>query len=310
MTEAHDRDAEIARLQQEITALSATLSETRQAHRAQTERLAAVGELIASVAHELNNPLAIMLGYMELLTRELGPDTWAVRLEIDLILRQIERSRGIIDSLLRIARPLEDVAVLEPSDLAALIDECLALVLQQAPRTNIQIRTNLAATTGVGIGRQDLQQVIINLLVNALHAVESEGGLIEVSSRDWEGRGILIGVRDTGPGVPLEIADRIFSPFFTTKGAGKGTGLGLSVSAGLIRRHGGALTLESTSERGAEFGIWVLREPIFDASGDWLTQSLVSSPRSSPSAPLTPPSCSCDERSPAWPGDRTHDPGA
>lgn len=164
------------------------------------------------------------------------------------------------------------------------------------------------------------------------------GGTIEIRSRDLDSRGILIAVRDTGHGVPPDVVDRIFRPFFTTKGAGRGTGLGLSVSTGLIRRYGGALTLESTSGQGSEFRIWVRREPVFDEHDNWLAQTLVSSlatrsprtwrevspapgqrretlahwpwrPWPDPPA-VTHPSCSCDERSPAWPGDRTYDRGA
>ncbi|MBK5964548.1 hypothetical protein CCR95_10745 [Thiocystis minor] len=345
-TETDGRACEIACLEQRIEALSAALRETRHEHLVQTEKLAAVGELIAGIAHELNNPLAIMLGHMELLTRELGPETWSVRQEVDLILRQIERSRGIIDSLLRIARPMDDIRVLEPVEIAVLIQECLTLVLQEARRTDVEIRTDLKATLGVRISLQDLRQVIINLVVNAVHAVEANRGTIEIRSRDLDARGILIEVRDTGPGVPPDVVDRIFRPFFTTKGAGRGTGLGLSVSTGLIRRYGGALTLESTSAQGTEFRVWVRREPVFDENDNWLAQTLVSSLEARPCQPpwrwreVTPaspcqrpetlahdpwrtwpgldpvlmpvnrPSCSCDERSPAWPGDRIHDPGA
>ena len=338
------RDAEIARLEQRLECLSAKLRERCHEHLAQSEKLAAVGELIAGIAHELNNPLAIMQGHMELLTRELGPETWSVRQEIEPILRQIERSRGIIDSLLRLARPMDDIRVLEPSEVESLVQECVALALQESCRGDIEIRIDLRATLAVRISRQDLRQIIINLVVNALHAVEANRGAIAIRSRDLETGGIAIEVGDSGHGIPQDVVDRIFRPFFTTKGAGRGTGLGLSVSTGLIRRYGGALTLESTSARGTEFRIWVRREPVFEDSDTWLARTLVStletqarpwnwceSPGAGPRAhaeptrpppawpwpgesssamPLTPLSCSCDERSPAWPGDRSRVPEA
>lgn len=338
------RDAEIARLEQHVECLSAKLRESCHEHLAQSEKLAAVGELIAGIAHELNNPLAIMQGHMELLTRELGPETWSVRQEIEPILRQIERSRGIIDSLLRIARPMDDIRVLEPGEIESLVQECVALALQEARRGDIEIRIDLRATLAVRISRQDLRQILINLVVNALHAVEANRGTIAIRSRDLDTQGLCIEVRDSGHGVPPDVVDRIFRPFFTTKGAGRGTGLGLSVSTGLIRRYGGALTLESTSARGTEFRVWVRREPVFEDRDDWLARTLVSSletqarpwnwcespgagPRahaeptrppptwpwpgeSSSAMPLTPLSCSCGERSPAWPGDRSHAPEA
>ncbi|NJO56287.1 MAG: molybdenum cofactor biosynthesis protein B, partial [Rhodospirillales bacterium] len=122
----------------------------------------------------------------------------------------------------------------------------------------------------------------MNLLVNACHAVESNRGSIEIGSRDWDERGIVLSVRDTGPGVPPDLVDKIFRPFFTTKGAGKGTGLGLAVSTGLIRRYGGTLTLAQSSTSGAEFCLRVLGEPVFDEEDTWLAQTLVSSSESRP----------------------------
>jgi molybdenum cofactor biosynthesis protein B len=276
---------EIRQTDHDLEAVLALLRETRHKQLVQNEKLAAVGELIAGVAHEINNPLAVMLGYVNLVTQELGPTAWSVRMEVDLIVQQIERVRKIIDSLLDIARPMDDVELLSPEDMATLIQESLGLVLDQAPRDNPKVCLDLQATCPVRIGRQDLQQVIVNLLVNAFHAVEANGGLIEVGSRDWEGRGILISVRDTGPGVPAHLTEKIFRPFFTTKGAGKGTGLGLAVSTGLIRRYGGALSLEATSEAGTEFHIRVLAEPVFDDEDTWLAQTLVSSLESRPRPP-------------------------
>lgn len=273
---------EIRQIDQDLENVLALLREARYKQLVQNEKLAAVGELIAGVAHEINNPLAVMLGYVNLVTHELGPTVWSVRMEVDLIVQQIERIRKIIDSLLYIARPMDDVELLSPEEMATLIQDSLGLVLDQAPGSRLKVCLDLQATCPVRIGRQDLQQVIVNLLVNAVHAVEATGGLIEVGSRDWEGRGILISVRDTGPGVPAHLIEKIFRPFFTTKGAGKGTGLGLSVSTGLIRRYGGALTLEETSEAGTEFQIRVLAEPVFDDEDTWLAQTLVSSLESRP----------------------------
>jgi molybdenum cofactor biosynthesis protein B len=261
----------------DLEAVLGLLREARHRQWVQNEKLAAVGELIAGIAHEINNPLAVMLGYVNLVTQELGPTAWSVRMEVDLIVQQIERIRKIIDSLLDIARPMDDVELLFPEDMAALIEDSLGLVIDQAQRGNLKVCLDLQATSPVRIGRQDLQQVIVNLLVNAFHAIEANGGLIEVGSRDWEGRGIVISVRDTGPGIPADLREKIFRPFFTTKGAGKGTGLGLSVSTGLIRRYGGTLTLETSSRAGTEFRIWVPAEPAFGDDDSWLAQTLASS---------------------------------
>jgi molybdenum cofactor biosynthesis protein B len=279
---AGDLAAEVNLLRQERDAALNLLRESRHEQLIQAEKLCAVSELIAGIAHEINNPLAVMLGYVNLVTHELGPTAWSVGMEVELIVQQIFRVQKIIDSLLDIAGPIDDLEIIRPADMDALVQECFGLVLDQSQRKRLRVHTDLQAKTPIRIGRQDLQQIIVNLLVNAVHAVEATHGLIEVSSRDWEGRGIVIGVRDTGPGVPLELAEKIFKPFFTTKGAGKGTGLGLSVSTGLIRRYGGALTLEATSEAGTEFRIWVLGEPVFDDEGTWLARTLVSTLESRP----------------------------
>lgn len=270
------RAMEIERLEQARDAALSLLRETRHEQLVLTKKLAAVGELIAGIAHEINNPLAVMLGYVNLVTRELGPTAWSVRMEVDLIVQQIFRVRKIIDSLLHIAGPMADVVVLGPEDMNTLVHDCLGLVLDQEQHNNPKVCIDLQARNPIRIGRQDLQQIIVNLLANAFYAVEANSGLIEVGSRDWERRGIVISVRDTGAGVPPELAEKIFRPFFTTKGAGKGTGLGLSLSTGLIGRYGGALTLESTSKAGAEFRVWVLTEPVFDNEDTWLAQTLVS----------------------------------
>lgn len=277
-----DPTAEIGRLERALAAALVQLREARHRQLVQNEKLAAVGELIAGVAHEINNPLAVMLGYVNLVTHELGPTAWSVRMEVDLILQQIARVQRIIDSLLYIARPKRDVAVLTPEDLSTLVQESLGLVLDKAQRNALRVCIDLRATNSVRIGRHDLQQIIVNLLVNACHAVESNRGSIEIGSRDWDERGIVLSVRDTGPGVPPDLVDKIFRPFFTTKGAGKGTGLGLAVSTGLIRRYGGTLTLAQSSTSGAEFCLRVLGEPVFDEEDTWLAQTLVSSSESRP----------------------------
>lgn len=113
-----DPTAEIERLERALAAALVQLREARHRQLVQNEKLAAVGELIAGVAHEINNPLAVMLGYVNLVTHELGPTAWSVRMEVDLILQQIARVQRIIDSLLYIARPKRDVAVLTPEDLS------------------------------------------------------------------------------------------------------------------------------------------------------------------------------------------------
>ncbi len=253
------------------------LREAREQQLVQAEKLAAVGELIASIAHEINNPLAVMLGHVNLAIRELGPAAWSVRSEVDIVVQQIHRVQKIIDSLLCIAGPARDLELLTPDKVQVLVQDSIRLVDDQAKLIDVEIRTDLKATSPITIGCQDLQQVIVNLLVNALHALETvDRGQIELRSRDWEGQGILISVCDNGPGVPPQLAEEIFKPFFTTKGAGKGSGLGMAVSNGLVRRYGGSLTLAPATEQGAEFRIALLSQPVLSDRETWLAQSLMS----------------------------------
>lgn len=259
-------------------ALLELVREMRQRQLVQEEKLAAAGELIASVAHEINNPLTIMLGYVELAIQELGPDAWAVRAEVALIIQQIVRIQKVVNSLLRIAGPMTDIELLDPSAMNGLIRETIASVFHQPKHGAISLELDLRATQQVRIGRQDLQQIIANLLANALHVVDPVEGRIQIRSRDWPGRGLILSIADNGPGIDPDLANKIFEPFFTTKTLGTGTGLGLSVSTGLIRRYGGALTLAPSpgSRSGAEFEVWVLAEPVPNLHSSWLSQMLLS----------------------------------
>jgi len=254
------------------------LREAREQQLVQAEKLAAVGELIASIAHEINNPLAVMLGHVDLAIRELGPAAWSVRSEVDVVIQQIYRVQKIIDSLLCIAGPARDLELLMPENVQSLVQESIRLVDHQAKLIDVEVQTDLQATSSITIGSQDLQQVIVNLLINALHALEGvDRGRIVVRSRNWEGQGIILSVSDNGPGVPPQLAEEIFKPFFTTKGPGKGSGLGMAVSNGLIRRYGGSLELSSADGQGAEFRIAALTQPVLSDRETWLAESLISS---------------------------------
>ncbi len=225
------------------------------------EKLAALGELTAGMAHEINNPMAVILGNLDVLVQELGQGAEPVRQEIDLIVEQVYRVKDIIDGLLRYARPSDYAGWADTLDINEVLRDTVKLVSHLTRKTEIEVRFSLAATRPVRIGRQDLQQVMVNLLVNAVHAQEPSGGTIVVSSRDWEDKGVMASVRDTGQGIPPELAEKVFNPFFSTKPEGEGTGLGLSISYGLVRRYGGNITLESSSGQGTEMRVWLLAEP-------------------------------------------------
>lgn len=226
-----------------------------------SEKLAAIGQLTAGVAHEINNPIAVMQGNLDLIRAELGTALAPMAGEMRLLDEQVNRVRLIVTKLLQFARPDEYAGYVEDVDVNATLADCLLLVRHHLNRGNVEVQQRHGATRRVRISRTELQQVLINLMVNAIHAMPS-GGVLALSTRDWEDRGVAISVRDTGEGIAPEYLSRIFDPFFTTKKS-QGTGLGLSISYALVERYGGNITVESKPGQGAEFTVWLLGEPEF-----------------------------------------------
>jgi len=226
------------------------------------EKLAALGELTAGVAHEINNPIAVIQGNLDVVRQELGDDIDRVQVEIDLILEQSARIHAIVDKLLRYSRPSEYGAEIEEVDANRLVDDTLVLVEHEMAAKGLRIESDYQATNRITVNRQELQQVLVNLLANAAHASDT-GGLISIGTRNCDsGKGVAISVRDRGVGISPEHLPRIFDPFFTTKRVG-GTGLGLSVSHGLMRRYGGDIKVTSEPGRGTIFEVLVPAIPLF-----------------------------------------------
>lgn len=248
-------------------ALEAANIELRQAQRqlVTSEKLAAIGELTAGVAHEINNPIAVIQGNLDVLCQVLGAQTLPVDQEIRLIAEQVHRIRVIVTKLLQFARPGEFAGYVEEVDVNAVLADCLVLAQHHLVKRNIQISRRFAAAQWVNINRHELQQVLINLIVNAVQAMP-EGGTLTLATEDWrvgeDCRGVVISVRDSGAGIAPEDMAKIFDPFFTTKKT-EGTGLGLSISHSLIKRYGGDITVESPPGQGATFTVWLLTEPVY-----------------------------------------------
>ncbi|MBD3609421.1 MAG: cache domain-containing protein [Gammaproteobacteria bacterium] len=260
----HKVDERTRELQQKNTDLKETihlLKETRE-QLVMSKKLAALGELTAGIAHELNNPTAVILGNMEVLMAELGSKLEPVKFEADLVIEQVDRIRSIINNLLQYSRPTEFGGDVENLNINKLMEDTLILVRHLIDKKQIRVKRNFTAMTSVNINRQELQQVIINLLVNAIQAMEKHGELT-ITTREWDDKGVVIGVRDNGSGIEEQHKDRLFDPFFSTKKS-DGTGLGLSVSYGLIRRYGGNISVESTLGEGTLFEIWLLTNPSVD----------------------------------------------
>jgi two-component system NtrC family sensor kinase len=219
----------------------------------QAEKIASLGRMSAGVAHEINNPLAGILIYAELLERELAQDA-PMRENVEVIISQTMRCQQIVNRLLDFSRQsLGDKKLLDVNEI---LHRCVELVRHQAFFHNIKIKEDLDAGLPQIVGDPgQLQQVFTNLLVNAADAI-SGSGLITLSSRAaWHGRGVILQFCDSGCGIPEEIRDKIFEPFFTTKPPGKGTGLGLSIVYGVIQRHGGSIQAYSPPGGGTMFTV-------------------------------------------------------
>ncbi|HEY5718111.1 MAG TPA: cache domain-containing protein, partial [Motiliproteus sp.] len=235
------------------------------------EKLAAIGELTAGIAHEINNPTAVILGHMDLLMQDLGELGEPVRGDADMIVQQVYRIRAIINNLLQYSRPNDYVSKLAPVDLNRVVNDSLALVRHDLERKAAQVKLDLRASQLVGGNHQQFQQVLINLLVNAMNAIDPQGRLT-IRTRDWFDSGVLLMVRDNGCGIAAETLPRIFDPFFSqTKG---GTGLGLSVSYGILQRFGAEIEVRSRPGVGSAFFIWFRRNPPQDQEGDALIESI------------------------------------
>jgi len=236
-----------------------------QAEAARGEKLASVGLLAAGIAHELNNPLTGVLTFSHLVRKEL-PDGSPQAEDLDLVIQETKRCATIIRRLLDFAR--EKTPEKKYSDLNRLIEQTTQLISQSAQIADIEIILDLdESLPSIWMDEDLIKQVIMNLLVNAQHAIE-DGGRITIKTRLQQerqsagahkaaGQMAEITITDTGCGIAEENLQRIFDPFFTTKGVGKGTGLGLSVSHGTIVAHGGSIEVESTVGVGTEFRIYL-----------------------------------------------------
>ena len=226
-----------------------------QAELIHAEKLASVGEMLAGLAHEINNPLSIIMGKVRLILKDLqglNPGTELVQ-DLLVIDRNISRMGGIVRSLLTFARKSNSEPA--PLNLNTVISESLTLVEKPFAKMNIffeqALEPSLPQTWG---DSNQLQQVFLNLWSNARDAMR-QGGKISVRtfSVNHEGLWVCAEVRDSGQGIPPEIVGRIFDPFFTTKGTREGAGLGLAVSYGIVKTHGGSIQVESQPGQGATF---------------------------------------------------------
>ncbi len=226
----------------------------------ETGRLASIGELAAGIAHEINNPVAIMVeeaGWIEDLLDEDDAASGTAAAEIARAVQQIrtqgERCKVITHKLLSFARKTDPTA--RPLDINALIEEVVGLMGQKTRYANVAIELLLSPDLPpVYASPSEMQQVLLNLVNNAVDAIGPEGGAVTVSS-SHDGTTVTVRVADTGQGIPEANLERIFDPFFTTKPVGQGTGLGLSICYGIVDKLGGRIGVESEVGVGTTFTI-------------------------------------------------------
>jgi two-component system, NtrC family, sensor kinase len=227
-----------------------------------SEKLAAIGEITAGVAHEINNPIAVMQGNLEVIRDLMGSRAETAKMEFRLIDEQMHRISEIVSRLLQFAKPQEYAGYAEHYDAADIVTDTLPLVQHLLKKTTIAVEREYHASRLVQMNRTELQQVLVNLIVNAIHAMPDGGRLtLRTSDRDEGGRlGVVIDVADTGAGMAPDVVQRIFDPFFTTKRR-EGTGLGLSISQMLVTRQGGKISVESEPGKGTTFTVWLPEAP-------------------------------------------------
>ncbi len=227
---------------------------------AQADKLAALGELSAGVAHEINNPLGIILGYTQLMLKKPGDHEE----DLKTIEKHVKNCKIVVSDLLTFSR--KGSTKMQPIDVCKVVDDVISFLANHSDFRNVVVFPPKPCTRPLKVfgNEQELAQVIINLMINACHAVEKTG-CIQVETGTDDQDQVLITVKDNGTGIREKDFSRIFDPFFTTKPVGQGTGLGLSVGYGIIRRHGGDITAGNRKEKGAAFTISL---PRAGAAGD------------------------------------------
>jgi len=214
------------------------------------DRFAAVGEVATGLAHEIKNPLAGLSGALELLAEDLAANPRHAEV-VGEMRHQVQRLTHTMESLLSFARPPK--AKLRASDVNGTLEKVIFLIRQQCRGTQVEIRPELGAgLPQVVADPSQLEQVFLNLCLNAVQAMGGQGGTLTLRSREGDGH-VLVEVEDTGPGIPADLRGSVFKPFFTTKR--EGNGLGLAISARIVAEHGGHIGYRCPPEGGTIFTI-------------------------------------------------------
>ncbi|MBI4774307.1 MAG: HAMP domain-containing protein [Deltaproteobacteria bacterium] len=221
----------------------------------QTKKLASLGTLTSGVAHELNNPLNNISTSVQILLEELEEDNLEYKRELLIETeKQVERTRDIVKALLEFSR--ERSFHLKQLRFKILVDSTLKLIKGEVP-ANVELRVDVPEDIRVNLDPRRIQQVLVNLILNGIQAME-HGGILSIRAAKGKDKAeFYFQVSDTGSGIQAENLSKIFDPFFTTKEVGKGTGLGLSISHSIVGQHGGRIEVESEIDRGTTFTVFL-----------------------------------------------------
>jgi signal transduction histidine kinase len=269
VTEQRRAEAVIQRNIREIEQAYEELKSTQE-QLIQSARLASLGKLAATIAHEINNPLAGVLNYIKLLIRIFQKDPLPLdRLEdirafLSIMEKETTRSGEIVKNLLSFSRP--SVVRLEATPINDIIEQALNILTHKIEISGVQLERDLGANLPPVIcDFKQIQQALMNIIINGVEAMP-EGGTLTIASRSLsEANMVEVEIRDTGLGISKENLKNLFEPFFTTKAEGKGVGLGLSVSYGIISKHEGVILVESSPGQGTQFRV---RLPIQPGEGN------------------------------------------
>jgi signal transduction histidine kinase len=250
-----------------VLGISRDVTERRkiEEHSYYTEKLASMGTLAAGVAHEINNPLGVILGFTDLLLEKFPPDSQEYDL-LQTIEKQGLNAKRVVENLLNFARHKEHKE--ELVDMNKNIETVLSVMGNTLLLNKIKIKQYLEDNLPpVKVDPGEVQQVFFNIINNAIHAMQgSDGRVLTISTRSLHNSLVEVRIADTGHGIKKEHRNRIFDPLFTTKEVGKGTGLGLSVSYGIVMKHGGTITFKTkTKEESEEAGTtFIITFPVSD----------------------------------------------
>jgi nitrogen-specific signal transduction histidine kinase/CheY-like chemotaxis protein len=246
-----------------------------QAQLQQAQKMEAIGTLAGGIAHDFNNILSAVIGYTEIVLSDIAKGTSQHR-NLQEVLKAGNRARDLVNQILMFSRQTEKE--LKPVQINQIVIETLKLLRASLP-TTIRIEPELRSNSTVLADPTQIHQVMMNLCTNAAHAMREKGGHLKIELADTDldgafveqhpylsaGTYIKLRVSDTGHGMEPKIADRIFDPFFTTKERGEGTGMGLAVVLGIVKSHGGSITVASTPEEGSSFDVFL---PVIQRDAD------------------------------------------